>query len=67
MEPNLDWVHNLFKFNNFYDQIDLDPDQNLAVIKAIIKLTNMLKGPNSELIKKSLHMKMRYKDDAIIL
>lgn len=44
---------NLFKFRNFYDQIDFDSDQRLAVTKAITELndfqeTDLLKGFHTE-------------------
>lgn len=34
----------LFKFRNFYDQVDFSPKQRLAIAKAIIELTDPLEG-----------------------
>lgn len=37
-------VQNLFKFKNFYDQVDFDACQHLAIKKAIIDLMGSLGG-----------------------
>lgn len=53
-EPNLDMMaqraENLFKFKNFYDQMDISPEECLAITKAIIELINPSRG--SGLIKR---------------
>lgn len=42
-EPNLDrmaqWVQHLFKFKHFYDQMDINLEQRLAITKCINELT----------------------------
>lgn len=38
------WVQNLFKFKKLYDQIDFDAAESLEIRKAIIELTNSLRG-----------------------
>lgn len=42
-KPDLDkWLNvlNFFRFKHFHDQIDFSPKQILAVVKAIIELTD---------------------------
>lgn len=39
------WVQNLLKFKNFYDQMDFSLE-HLAITKGIIKLTNPSEGSN---------------------
>lgn len=45
-----EWLNRskLFKFKNLYDQMDLDSDQPLPITKAIIVLTDMSRGFDSE-------------------
>lgn len=38
------WVQNVLKFRNFYDQIDFSPELCLAITKVIIKLINPSRG-----------------------
>lgn len=43
-DPNVDkmaqQVQNLFKFSDFYDQMNFNPEQRSAMTKAIIKLSD---------------------------
>lgn len=49
-EPDLNkmaqWVQNLFKFKNLYDQMDFHLEQRLAIMKAIIELTDPPRNSN---------------------
>lgn len=52
-------AQNLFKSKSFYDQMDFDSDQRLAIAKIIIKLIDMSKGSDSEFSKKPLHKRVK--------
>lgn len=61
LDPMAQQVQNLLKI--FYDEIEFDLDQQFAIKKAIIGITNLSGGSN--LVKMSLNRRIRYEDDAV--
>lgn len=63
-KPHLDrmtqQVQNLFKFKNFYDQMDFDASGSLEITKAIIEQTNFSRG--SGLFQSRPHGGGRFED-----
>lgn len=57
-------LQNLFKFKNFYDQVDFNREQMLTIMKAIIELTNMLGSSN--LVESRTRRNNKFDDNAVV-
>lgn len=57
-------VQKLFKFKSFYDQMDFNSKQRLAITKAIMELTNFTEDVN--LIEKRTKKNNRFEDNALV-
>lgn len=68
VEPDLDQrmqkVQGLFKFKSFYDQMDFNSEQILAIRKAIIELTDYSKSLNLD--EKKPRRNSRFEDNALV-
>lgn len=58
-------VQELFKFKSFYDQMDFNSKQRLAITKAIMELTNSTEDMN--LIEKTTGKNNRFENNALVM
>lgn len=58
------WVQNLLKFKDFYDQIDFNSQKRLAMTKSTIALTDP-KG-NCGLVESRLRRNSRFEDGTVV-
>lgn len=57
-------VQELFKFKSFYDHMDFNSKQRLAIAKAIMKLTDSTEGVNP--VEKRIGRNSRFEDNALV-
>lgn len=57
-------VQDLFEFKSLYDQMDFNPEQNLAITKAIIKLKDSTEDSN--LVERKPRRKNQFEDNMLV-
>lgn len=64
LDQRVSKVQGLFKFKSFYNQMDFDSKQRVAITKAIMKLANSREGVN--LVEKRTGKNNRFEDEVLV-